>query len=155
MTTPIEPAAPQPGVTAPPASSGQVPDAATQQAARVAIGKARGALARYRVMAIVTGVMLLLLCVELIVVYVIGGAAGVDVSGVKPFIRWIPFAHGWVYVVYLVTVVDLWSKMRWSFGRLVAMVLAGVVPVMSFVLEKRVHADAEAKLDGLAEQYGV
>jgi integral membrane protein len=117
-------------------------------AARTAIRKARGALARYRVMAIVTGVMLLLLCVELILRYV------VDVSWIDA-VKWIPYAHGWIYVVYLVTVVDLWSKMRWTFGRLVAQVLAGVVPVMSFIVEKRVHRDAEAKLQVLANQYGV
>jgi integral membrane protein len=117
-------------------------------AARTAIRKARGALARYRVMAIVTGVMLLLLCVELILRYV------VDVSWIDA-VKWIPFAHGWIYVIYLVTVVDLWSKMRWTFGRLVAQVLAGVVPVTSFIVEKRVHRDAEAKLKVLADQYGV
>jgi len=117
-------------------------------AARTAIRKARGALARYRVMAIVTGVMLLLLCVELILRYV------VDVSWIDA-VKWIPYAHGWIYVIYLVTVVDLWSKMRWTFGRLVAQVLAGVVPVMSFIVEKRVHRDAEAKLQALADQYGV
>ncbi len=45
--------------------------------------------------------------------------------------------------------------MRWTFGRLVAQVLAGVIPVTSFVVEKRVHRDAEAKLQVLADQYGV
>ena len=36
--------------------------------------------------------------------------------------------------------------MRWTVGRLVVMVLGGVVPVMSFLVEKRVHADAEARV---------
>lgn len=93
-------------------------------------------------MARVTGVMLLVLCVEMVLKYVVG--AGEDVLR---WIEWVPFAHGWIYVVYLVTVVDLWSTMRWTFGRLVTMVLAGVVPVMSFVLERRVHADGEAQLE--------
>jgi integral membrane protein len=70
-----------------------------------------------------------------------------------PFIAWVPFAHGWIYVVYLVTVADLWSKMRWGFGRLVTMVIAGVVPVMSFVLEKKIHTEAEAKLVALEKRY--
>src|SRR5450756_2542138 len=52
--------------------------------------------------------------------------------------------HGWVYVAYLVTVFLLWTKMRWGLGRLAAMVLAGVIPFMSFVLERRVHRDAGA-----------
>jgi integral membrane protein len=118
------------------------------EAARVAIRKAERSLARYRVMAIITGVMLLLLCAELILRYVI------DVSWAHSLI-FIPIAHGWIYVIYLVTVVDLWSKMRWKFGRLVAQVLAGVVPVMSFVVERHVHRDAQGKLDALAASYGV
>ncbi|MGV8977000.1 MAG: DUF3817 domain-containing protein [Cellulomonas sp.] len=104
--------------------------------------KGREALQRYRVMAWVTGTMLLILCVELVLKHVVH--VGPDVVR---WISWVPFAHGWIYVVYLATVLDLWSKMRWGFGRLVAMALAGVVPVMSFVLERRVHADAAARLE--------
>nr|WP_255491628.1 MULTISPECIES: DUF3817 domain-containing protein [unclassified Actinotalea] len=105
------------------------------------VTKATGALTRYRVMAWVTGVMLLILVVEMTIKYAI--QPGDDVLR---WIEWIPFAHGWVYVVYLVTVMDLWSTMRWRFGRLVAMVLGGVVPVMSFVVERRVHTDGEAQV---------
>lgn len=105
------------------------------------VTKAAGSLQRYRVMAWVTGVMLLVLCVEMTIRYAI--QPGDDVLR---WIEWIPFAHGWIYVVYLVTVIDLWSTMRWGFGRLVAMVLGGVVPVMSFVVERRVHADGEAQI---------
>lgn len=121
------------------------------EAATVAIRKARSAMARYRFMALVTGVMLLILCVELGIKYGLGALT--DVEGVMPFIAWVPFAHGWIYVVYLVSVADLWSKMRWGFGRLVTMVIAGVVPVMSFVLEKKIHTEAEAKLVALEKRY--
>lgn len=121
------------------------------EAAATAIRKARAAMARYRFMALVTGVMLLILCVELGIKYGLGAVT--DVDGIMPFIAWVPFAHGWIYVVYLVTVADLWSKMRWGFGRLVTMVIAGVVPVMSFVLEKKIHAEAEAKLAALEARY--
>ncbi len=103
--------------------------------------KATGALKRYRVMAWVTGVMLLVLCVEMTLKYVV--QAGDDIMR---WIEWIPYAHGWIYVIYLVTVIDLWSTMRWRFGRLTAMVLGGVVPVMSFVVERRVHADGLAQV---------
>lgn len=107
--------------------------------------KARGALLRYRVLAWVTGVMLLVLCVEMVLKYVVRAP-----ESVMGAIEWIPFAHGWIYVVYLVTVFDLWSTLRWRLGRLVTMALAGVVPVMSFVLERRVHAQAQARIDTAA-----
>ncbi|WP_236121445.1 DUF3817 domain-containing protein [Cellulomonas palmilytica] len=106
--------------------------------------KARGSLTRYRVMAWITGVMLLVLCVEMLLKYALHADAVADLFA------WVPYAHGWIYVVYLVTVFDLWATMRWDFGRLVTMALAGVVPVMSFVLERRVHAQALARIDAVA-----
>ncbi|GIG19390.1 hypothetical protein Cch01nite_01140 [Cellulomonas chitinilytica] len=113
--------------------------------------RARGALARYRVMAWITGTMLLLLCVEIVLKYVLQ-VNGLDADGSpKPVIgTWVAFAHGWIYVVYLVTVVDLWSTMRWRLGRLAALAAAGVVPVMSFVLERRVHRQALAAVEDAA-----
>jgi integral membrane protein len=112
------------------------------------VRKARGATLRYRVMAWITGTLLLLLCVELVLKYVFH-ANGVDAAGTPhPVIgAWIAYAHGWVYVVYLVSVFDLWSKMRWRVGRLATMAAAGVVPVMSFVLERKVHAQALARTE--------
>ena len=111
------------------------------------VRKASGATKRYRAMAWITGTLLLLLCVELVLKYVVH-ANGVDAAGTpRPVIgAWIAYAHGWVYVVYLVTVFDLWSKMRWRLGRLATMAAAGVVPVMSFILERTVHAQALARI---------
>ena len=106
--------------------------------------KIRTELARYRAMAWVTGVMLLVLVVEMVLAYVVKAP-----ESVMRWVAWVPFAHGWIYVVYLVTVVMLWASMRWPFGRLAAMVLGGVVPVMSFVVERRVHAQAVAELDAV------
>jgi integral membrane protein len=109
----------------------------------VTMEKVQAALKRYRVMAWITGVMLLVLTAEMVLKYLLQ-AAGVDETGApNPVIgSWVAFLHGWIYVVYLVTVLDLWTKLRWRWGRLVTMVLAGVVPVMSFVMEHRVHRDA-------------
>ncbi|HEY0217893.1 MAG TPA: DUF3817 domain-containing protein [Cellulomonas sp.] len=106
-------------------------------------------LQRYRVMAWVTGTMLLVLCLEMVLKYVFH-ANGVDAEGHPAAVlgTWVAIAHGWIYVIYLATVVQLWSAMRWSLGRLAAMALAGVVPVMSFVLERRVHAQAVARISG-------
>ena len=101
----------------------------------------RKALTPFKVMAFIVGVGLLVLVLEMLLKYVVQAP-----DSLMRWIEWIPFAHGWIYVVYLVTVLDLWSKMRWGFGRLAVMVLGGVVPVMSFVVERRVHADAEARL---------
>lgn len=100
------------------------------------------ALARYRVMAIVTGTMLLLLTTSVVL-----QLFGVDTGRVGATIA---IAHGWIYVVYLVTVFDLWSRLRWPFGRFVALVLAGVVPFVSFVVERRIVREVRAA--GLVQQ---
>lgn len=97
-------------------------------------GKLSAALTRYRVMAFVTGGMLLLLCVEMLLKYVFNH--GQSVMG-----SWIAIVHGWIYVIYLVTVVDLWSSLRWGFGRLLALILSGVVPLLSFWAERRTTRD--------------
>ena len=92
--------------------------------------------------------MLLLLCVEMILKYVLQ-LPGFNVDGDprSEAARIIAMVHGWVYVLYLVTVFDLWSKMRWRLGRLATMAAAGVVPVMSFILERKVHAQAAARIE--------
>lgn len=104
--------------------------------------KDRGAFTRYRIMAFVTGGMLLLLCLEMLLKYV------VQVNGPQqPVIgTWIAFVHGWIYVVYAVTVFDLWSRMRWSFGRIVVLIAGGVVPVLSFVMEQKAQGWTETTL---------
>jgi integral membrane protein len=122
-------------------------------AATAAIRSARAALAQYRVMAIVTGVMLLTLCAAMIVKYVFGAWLGFDVPWGTTATKYVGIAHGWIYVIYLVTVVRSWATMRWGWGRLAALVFAGVVPVMSFIVERRVVADGNVKLAGLAAKY--
>lgn len=101
------------------------------------VKKAQQALGRYRFMAYVTGVMLLLLTVEMLLVYVFK----VDDS-IKSAIAWIPFAHGWIYVIYLITVIELWVRLRWNLSKLTLMVLGGVIPVMSFIVERKIHVAA-------------
>ncbi|UFU05666.1 DUF3817 domain-containing protein [Ruania halotolerans] len=107
----------------------------------------RGAFTRYRIMAFVTGAMLLLLCVEMVLKYIVE-VNGVDANGdSRPVIgSWIAFVHGWIYVVYAVTVFDLWSRMRWGFGRIALLIAGGVIPVLSFVMEQKAHGWVEETL---------
>ncbi len=96
--------------------------------------RTRGALLRYQVMAIVTGVFLLLVTTGVIVKYVIG----VTDPGFVTVSTVIATTHGFIYMVYLVTCADLWTRARWGWGRLATLVLGGVVPGLSFVVERRV-----------------
>ena len=114
---------------------------AGQAAAEQTEARARRAFGWYRTMSFVTGVMLLVLTAEMVMKYVFG-VNGYDEPGrwwtARPVIgTWVAILHGWIYVVYAATVLNLWSVMRWGLGRMVALIAAGVVPVLSFVLERR------------------
>jgi len=88
-----------------------------------------GALARYRVMAYIVGVGLLALCAAMLLKYAFDNDAYMAVVGP---------AHGFLYVVYLVAAVDLAIKAGWSMKGTVLVMLAGMVPFVSFVAERKV-----------------
>lgn len=105
-----------------------------------------GTLNRYRVMAFVTGSFLLLLTAVTLVKY-IGLAFGWEHEGFLSLATAIGIVHGWIFIVYVATCAFLWMRMKWAFGRLATMVLGGVVPGMSFVMERRISREVAASLN--------
>ena len=92
-----------------------------------------GAVKRFRVMALIAGVMSLLLWfVDLPVAYLFNNADW------KAKVEWIPFVHGWVYAVYLLTALQFSVKARWELRRVLWLALAGTLPVASFIAERRI-----------------
>jgi integral membrane protein len=90
----------------------------------------KAALTRYRVLAYVVGVWLLLLVlVAMPMKY--GAKDDTLVAIVGPI-------HGFLYMVYLVAVLDLAVRARWPLLRSVLVMLAGTVPFLSFVAERKV-----------------
>ena len=97
-----------------------------------------GELTRFRVFAWATGVALLLLVlVAMPLKYLADESAMVRV--VAP-------VHGWLYVGYVVTAFVVAYRLRWSPGRTVLLLLAGTVPFMSFVAERKVLRQARPAL---------
>ncbi|WP_369183135.1 DUF3817 domain-containing protein [Streptomyces sp. Y1] len=92
-------------------------------------------LTRYRAMAYVTGVLLVLLTAGVIAKYVL------DIDGASGFTTAVGIAHGWLYVVYLVFAFDLGTKAKWPVGKLAWVLLAGVVPTAAFFVERRVSRE--------------
>jgi integral membrane protein len=92
-----------------------------------------GAVKRFRVMALIAGVMSLLLWfVDLPVAYLFNN------EDWKAKVEWIPFVHGWVYAVYLLTAIQFSVKARWELRRVLWLALAGTLPVASFIAERRI-----------------
>jgi integral membrane protein len=119
----------------------------------------RGALTFYRVASIITGVLLLSLCAEMILKYTPIGLE-LELGGPQGFLAFVPsgsvtavnlstgvlIVHGWFYVVYLFSDFRLWSLMRWPFTRFVLIALGGVIPFLSFFLEARIAREVTAYL---------
>jgi integral membrane protein len=80
-----------------------------------------GAIIRYRVMAYIVGVML-------IVVFV-----SIPFDSVE---RAVGPIHGVLYIVYLLAALDLVRRTRLGFWPLAAMVAGGWVPFLAFVVER-------------------
>lgn len=92
-----------------------------------------GAIKRFRVMAVIAGVMSLLLWfVDLPVAYLLNNDSW------KEKVAWIPFVHGWVYAVYVLTALQFSVKARWPLRQVIWLALAGTLPVASFIAERRV-----------------
>ncbi len=104
-----------------------------------------GALTRYRIMAFITGSFLLLLTTVTIVKYA-GRAAGWENETFLGAATLIGIVHGWIFIVYVAACFDVWRRAAWTLGRLATMVLGGIVPVMSFVVERRVSRELAASL---------
>jgi integral membrane protein len=104
----------------------------------------QAALTRYRIMAYVVGV-------GLVVLVFVG--IPLQIAGHKQVVEIVGPVHGFLYIVYLVAALDLARRARFSFGEMLAMVGAGLLPGLAFVAEhymtKRVKADMEA---GIAER---
>ncbi|MER5637643.1 DUF3817 domain-containing protein [Kitasatospora sp. NPDC002227] len=105
-------------------------------------------LTRYRAMAYVTGVLLILLTLGVIAKYVL------DISGAAGFTTAVGIAHGWLYVVYLVFAFDLGTKAKWPMGKLAWVLLAGTIPTAAFFVERKVAAEV-APLIEAPEAVGV
>jgi integral membrane protein len=92
-----------------------------------------GAIKRFRVMALVAGVMALLLWfVDLPVAYLF------DNEDWKAKVEWIPRVHGLIYALYVLTALQFATKARWSYKKMLWLILAGTLPIASFVAERRV-----------------
>lgn len=93
----------------------------------------------YSVAAVVTGIWLLILVVEMIVKYLILGS-----ENAPEWFSYIGPAHGLVFMVYVISCLDLGTKARWEPSKWVTTMLAGVVPFLSFIVEKRRRDEVKA-----------
>ncbi|MGW0801639.1 DUF3817 domain-containing protein [Nonomuraea sp. NPDC002799] len=100
------------------------------------------ALKPFRALAYVVGVMLLVLCVAMVLRYGFGEASLSKI--IAPI-------HGGLYMIYLITVMNLGMKARWSWPYMLGVMLGGTVPFLSFYIERRVTQRVQGALPTAAE----
>jgi integral membrane protein len=96
-----------------------------------------GAYGRYRVMAYLVGTLLVILVfVGVPLKHFAGRPAVASVVGV---------AHGVLYIVYLATVLQLAIARRWRPDKILLVFAAGLVPFLTFYMERRVSREERAR----------
>ena len=103
------------------------------------------ALLRYRVMATIVGVLLVVLVLVGVPLKYLT-EKGTSPQHVGELItQYLGVAHGWLYMIFLVTAFLLSRRARWSIGFTVTTLLCGTVPLLSFWAERRATARVRAQ----------
>lgn len=97
-----------------------------------------GALTRYRFMAWLVGILL--------VVLVLIGMPLKYFWNTPEVVTYVGVAHGWLYMVLLITAYDLGRRVKWPWKNLILIALAGTIPFLSFVAEHRATKSVRAYL---------
>jgi integral membrane protein len=90
----------------------------------------KAAHTRYRVAAYVVGVMLLVLVLIAMPIKYLGHNS-LPVQIIGPI-------HGWLFAIYLVITFDLARRTTWPLTRTLGVMIAGTIPFLSFVVERKV-----------------
>lgn len=98
----------------------------------------RKALGIYRVLAIVAGIALFILVVEMVMKY--------GMHQENWFTKNWSYIHGFIYMGYAAAIANLGLKSAWGVKRIVLHLLSGFVPLVPFFAERRVTAETTALL---------
>lgn len=124
----------------------------------------RRALVLYKTFAYATGSFLLLVCLEVVLRYlfqiaiVVGGPLGAvaivapdraATAGGLNLSLAVLITHGYLFIAYLIADFVLVTVMRYPITRFIVIAAGGVVPALSFIMERRVHREVA---DYLAER---
>jgi len=88
----------------------------------------RAAALRYRVMAYITGVLIIVVCFV---------GIPLQVAANNTFIvNQIGTVHGFLYIVYIIVAYILAQKLKMRFWPTILLLLAGTIPILTFFVER-------------------
>src|ERR1700689_3992751 len=88
----------------------------------------RAAARRYRVMAYITGVLIIVVCFVGIPLQVAAHNTIISID--------VATVHGFLYIVYVIVAYLLAQKLKMRLGPTLLLLLAGTVPIMTFFVER-------------------
>lgn len=104
-----------------------------------------GVLTRYRVMAYVTAVLLLGLVVAMVLKYLWPTGTPTQAFG-DTATQYIGMLHGFLFMVYLLTALDLTVRLKIEKIRMLLVMIAGTIPFGAFVAERKMTKVYQEKL---------
>lgn len=88
----------------------------------------RAAALRYRVMAYITGVLIMVVCFV---------GIPLQVAADNPWIASnVGTVHGFLYIVYIIVAYILAQKLKMRFWPTILLLLAGTIPILTFFVER-------------------
>ena len=110
----------------------------------------RGLFTTYRVLAIVVGVLLAFCSlVAFPLKYFTTEGSGLQEFGEAASIGWL--VHGWIFMVYVVVAFLLARRAGWTIGFTVLALVAGLVPLLIFWVERQVVRKLKTENPDLVE----
>lgn len=107
-----------------------------------------GLFKTYRVLALVVGVLLIVGTVGSVLKYALPEGGSLQELGDALTPIWV--VHGWIYMVYVVVAFVLTQRAGWPLTRFLLMLVAGLVPVLIFWVERKVAERLRAEHPELA-----
>ena len=108
----------------------------------------------YRLLALVVGVLLAFCAlVALPLKYLASDGSALQSFGESASIMWV--AHGWVFMIYVVVAFLLSRRADWTVGFTLLALIAGLIPLLIFFVERRVAQKVHEETPELTEPHPV
>lgn len=90
-------------------------------------------MGRFRLSAIVEGISyLILLCIAMPLKYA---------AGYKPAVLYFGWIHGILFITFIILLLLVWIKYKWSIGKVMFAFLMSLVPFGTFMLDKKLKKE--------------
>lgn len=92
----------------------------------------------YRVLAIIVGILLTVLAFVAMPLKYLAAEGSTAAHRGEQLTSIVGVAHGWIYMAYLLVAFALARRARWPLGYMIGMLVAGLLPIVIFVVERMV-----------------